>query len=84
MDDLAQLCDRILVLNKGCVHALGDPAHVFMDSVAMKQIGLDVPSAQRLANLLKEQGLFLPVPSSGLFTPETLVTALVKAYKEGF
>lgn len=83
MDDLAQLCDRILVLNKGRVHAFGAPAHVFIDPVGMKNIGLDVPSAQRLANLLKEQGLFLPAPSSGLFTPESLVEALVKAYKEG-
>lgn len=83
MDDLAQLCDRILVLNKGRVHAFGEPARVFMDSAAMKNIGLGVPSAQRLANLLKEQGLFLPVPSSGLFTPESLVETLVKAYKEG-
>ncbi len=84
MDDLAHLCDRILVLNKGRVHAFGEPARVFIDPVAMKNIGLDVPSAQRVANLLKAQDLLLPVPSSGLFTPGNLVETLVKAYKEGF
>lgn len=83
MDDLAALCDHVLVLNKGCVHALGSPTEVFSDAIAMKDIGLDVPAAQRVAAALAEQGIVLQRPSVGLFTPESLVQAIVQRYKEG-
>ena len=66
MDDLAELCDRILVLNEGRAHMLGTPATVFADEQALKSVGLGVPNASHVANLLASAGIPLsvgPIPS---------------------
>ena len=47
MDDLANCCDRIVVMNKGAVFAEGTPAQVFAHADELKSIGLGVPAAQR-------------------------------------
>ena len=60
MDDLARLCDRLLVLNKGRTIYQGTPAEVFSHPAELKKIGLDIPAAQRVANALKAQGVALP------------------------
>ena len=49
MNDLARLCDRMLVLNRGEVFALGTPAEVFADEARMKGVGLGVPDTLHLA-----------------------------------
>jgi len=68
MDDVAKLCDRVLVLNQGRVFALGTPAEVFSDEASMHSIGLDVPGTVRMANRLRAQGFALdalpPVPTT--------------------
>lgn len=57
MDDLARLCDRILVLNEGALFALGTPAEVYADAEALRAIGLGAPSSQRLAHALRDRGV---------------------------
>ena len=57
MDDLATLCDRVLVLNEGQLFALDAPANVFADEQRLKSVGLGVPQASHLANRLAEAGL---------------------------
>lgn len=49
MNDLARLCDYMLVLNRGEVFALGTPAEVFADEARMKGVGLGVPDTLHLA-----------------------------------
>jgi energy-coupling factor transporter ATPase len=80
MDDLARLCNRILVLNTGRVFALGSPAEVFADGPAIRSIGLDVPSAQRLADALALQGVDA-ASSHGLHTVESLADVLASKYR---
>ena len=82
MDDLAQLCDRVLVLNNGHMHALGTPEEVFADESAMRAIGLGVPQAVSLANNLMKQGFTLPL-APGLPTIDSLADAIVSAYQAG-
>ena len=53
MNDLARLCDRVLVLNQGTVFATGTPAEVFSDEERLRSVGLGVPDALHLANLLR-------------------------------
>lgn len=60
MEDLARLCDQLLVLNQGHVFAQGAPAEVFADAEGLRSIGLDVPAAQRTANALRAKGIKLP------------------------
>lgn len=69
MDDLAQLADRILVLDDGRVHALDTPAAVFTDAAALENIGLSAPAPQLLATRLRACGFTLP---RALYTEETL------------
>ena len=63
MDDLANCCDRIVVMNEGAVFAEGTPAQVFAHADELKSIGLGVPAAQRIALALTEEGV--PEPSGG-------------------
>ena len=49
MNDLASLCDYMLVLNRGELFALGTPAEVFADETRMKGVGLGVPDTLYLA-----------------------------------
>ncbi len=55
MNDLARLCDRVLVLNQGKLFALGTPSDVFADETHLKSVGLGVPDAVHLANLLASE-----------------------------
>lgn len=52
MDDLAYLCDRIMVLNQGELVIEGKPADVFAEEATLDAIGLSVPRTMRLANAL--------------------------------
>ena len=74
MDDLANCCDRIVVMNEGAVFAEGTPAQVFAHADELKSIGLGVPAAQRMALALAETGV--PLRCGGLYTVESLADEL--------
>lgn len=74
MDDLANCCDRIIVMNEGAVFAEGTPAQVFAHADELKSIGLGVPAAQRMALALAEAGV--PLRCGGLYTVESLAAEL--------
>ena len=75
MDDLANCCDRIVVMNEGGVFAEGTPAQVFAHADELKSIGLGVPAAQRMALALAKAGV--PLRFDGLYTVESLADELV-------
>lgn len=52
MNDLARLCNRMLVLNQGRPFAIGTPQEVFADEERLRKIGLGVPDPLHLSNLL--------------------------------
>lgn len=74
MDDLANCCDRIVVMNEGAVFAEGTPVQVFAHADELKSIGLGVPAAQRMALALAEAGV--PLRRGGLYTVESLAVEL--------
>ena len=74
MDDLANCCDRIVVMNEGAVFADGTPAQVFVHANKLKSIGLGVPAAQRMALALAKAGV--PLRFDGLYTVESLADEL--------
>lgn len=74
MDDLANCCDRIVVMNEGAVFAEGVPAQVFAHADELKAIGLGVPAAQRMALALAKAGV--PLRFDGLYTVESLAGEL--------
>lgn len=74
MDDLANCCDRIVVMNEGAVFAEGTPAQVFAHADELKSIGLGVPAAQRMALALAQAGV--PLRCDELYTVEALADEL--------
>ncbi len=64
---------RLVVLDHGHIAMDGKPDEVFLSGVALHALGLDLPPAGALAEILREQGLTLP---EGLFTVRDLVAAL--------
>ena len=74
MDDLANCCDRIVVMNEGAVFADGAPAQVFAHANELKSIGLGVPAAQRMALSLVQAGV--PLRCDKLYTVEALADEL--------
>lgn len=81
MDDLANCCDRIVVMNEGAVFAEGTPAQVFAHADELKSIGLGVPAAQRMALALAGAGV--PLRLDGLYTVETLADELATLLPSG-
>ncbi|MDO5042524.1 MAG: energy-coupling factor transporter ATPase [Slackia sp.] len=57
MDDLASLCQRILVLKEGEVFASGTPREIFGLDEELDAIGLGLPAARRMALALHQKGL---------------------------
>lgn len=74
MDDLANCCDRIVVMNEGAVFAEGTPAQVFAHANELKSIGLGAPAAQRMALSLVQAGV--PLRCDKLYTVEALADEL--------
>ena len=78
MDDLATMCDRILVLNEGRLFAIGEPESIFADEQRLKSVGLGVPSATHLANRLAGAGISLSV--GAVPTADELARAIAAKY----
>ena len=74
MEDLAERCDRVLIMNRGGVAAYGTPREVFADEASLKSIGLGLPAAQRMARRLADAGA--PIDASAILTIEDLAESL--------
>lgn len=81
MDDLAQCCDRVVVMNEGAVFAEGSPAQVFARADELKSIGLGVPAVQRMALALAGAGV--PLRLDRLYTVESLADELATLLSSG-
>lgn len=79
MEDLAELCDRVLVLNEGRVHAVGTPEDIFQNAAELKAVGLAAPAAQALAGRLREKGFTLP---HTLYNTSLLAADIAKCFAD--
>ena len=57
MEDMANYCDRIIVMANGRVVMDGSCAEVFSRSLELIGIGLDVPQVTRIASALADRGV---------------------------
>lgn len=75
MDDVAELCSRIVVLDHGVLHMQGTPDELFtaQNAAELRRINLDVPRATKFALELAQRGLVLPEP---ILDEQQLVEAL--------
>lgn len=76
MDDVAELCSRIVVLDHGVLHMQGTPDELFtaQNAAELHRINLDVPRATKFALELAQCGLVLPEP---ILDEQQLVEALI-------
>lgn len=80
MEDLAALCDRLLVMSKGRVKMFDTVANVFAKADDLYKMGLDVPMVTRVLLNLKEKGLNI---NTDAFTVDAAVKEILTAVKRG-
>ena len=80
MDDVAELCSHIIVLDHGTLHMQGTPAELFTarNAAELRRINLGVPRATKFALELAERGLEVPGP---ILDERQLVEVLVALRK---
>ena len=77
MEDMARLCDDVLVLSESHVVKQGSCQEVFSQVEDLASIGLDIPQITQLLRMLREKGM--PI-SDDIYTVEDAVTALKKLF----
>ncbi len=60
MSDVAKLCSRILVMNKGTLAMDGTPEDIFMLGTKLEELGLGLPESAELSEKLRNAGFKLP------------------------
>jgi len=60
MEEVAELCGRLIVMNKGSVSMDGTPAEVFTHADELTEMGLSVPQVTSVFARLRAMGLDLP------------------------
>ena len=73
MEDMAQITDKLLVMNKGGLVMCDSTENVFKQGDALREIGLNVPIVTRVFDELKALGYDLP---DDVFTVERAVQVL--------
>ena len=79
MDDCARLASRMIVMSKGTVVASDTPRNLFSQPEMMASVGLGVPEAAKLCQLLREKGVDIP---QDLYTQEELHEHILRLWKE--
>ncbi len=72
MEDMAERCDRIVILKDGCLVDSGDRAAIFSHPERLVAAGLDMPEITRLFMLLSDAGL----PVGGIYTVSDAADAI--------
>ena len=73
MEDIASLCDRVLVMNKGNLVYFDTVEKVFSNREKLREIGLNVPIVTRVFEELENMGIAVP---KDVYTVEAAVEAL--------
>ena len=76
MNDIARLCDRVLVMDHGRLVMNGSPEEVFSRGEELAKIGLALPDAMEITERLKKAGL--PV-QGGCLTMEAAADSIAEA-----
>ena len=65
MEDMARLCDHLVVMAAGKILMYGDSSTVFGEAEKLIKVGLDVPQMTQLMNLLEKRGI---ASAKGIYT----------------
>ena len=67
MEDMAKICDNLIVMYDGSIFMTGDRTQVFANADKLTDIGLDVPQISQLMNILAARGINI---DKGIYTVE--------------
>jgi len=73
MEEVAEIADRMVVMNRGKVYMDDTPDRVFAREQDLREIGLGVPNMTRLISLLNRECFSLPM---GAYTVERAFAAI--------
>ncbi len=76
MEDVAEYCSHVCVLDHGRVLLDGTAREVFAQETLLREHGLELPAAGALVHRLREAGL--PVRTEGVLTDEQAVDAVME------
>lgn len=79
MEDMAMICDKLLVMNNGEVYNFGTVSDVFSDVGGIEKIGLDVPTVTDIAIKLSRRGVDV---GENVFTTDEMVKRLLALAKK--
>jgi energy-coupling factor transport system ATP-binding protein len=81
MNDVANLCDKIIVMDSSKCVLQGTPDEVFSQSRYLKKIGLDLPDATQLLYQLESEGIDVPKGIYDIDRTEKFVLDFIKGGK---
>jgi len=77
MDDAAAVSDRVMVMDKGAVKACAPVRDIFLSALELESMGLEVPFATRILQLLAEKGYHV----SEEYTVEKAAVEIMNIYR---
>jgi energy-coupling factor transport system ATP-binding protein len=77
MDELAAICDRLVVIAEGRTVMEGPPEAIFASGERLRELGLDVPAPTAIVEEIASSGLLPAAPT--VFTVEQAAALLVAA-----
>jgi energy-coupling factor transport system ATP-binding protein len=77
MEELAAICNRLVVLAQGRTVMEGPPAQIFADSAKLRELGLDVPVSTATVEAIVNAGLLASAPT--VYTVEQAANLLTHA-----
>jgi energy-coupling factor transport system ATP-binding protein len=75
MDELAAICNRLVVIAEGRTVMEGPPSAIFANSARLRELGLDVPAATAVVEEIAEGGLLSGAPV--VYTVEQAAALLI-------
>ena len=79
MEDMARLCDRLIVMAGGKVIMDGECKEIYARAAELTAVGLDVPQVTKLLLILKENGIDI---DCGVYTVEDALLQIKKLYQK--
>ena len=73
MEDMARLCDNLIVMHEGAIAMTGSCNEVFSNTDELVNMGLDIPQITKVMHLLSKSGIDVPC---GIYTVEQAVEFL--------
>ena len=79
MEDMARLCDNLIVMASGRIFMSGSREEIFGEADKLTEVGLDVPQITRLMDMLAERGVAI---KKGIYTVDVAYDYLINFFRK--